>query len=286
MLKKKILWVTVCVSLFVNAAVFGAQLKDPKEIIEKAKARSLGLDSYSFSMYKEGWDFEMEKTAESTKQLTGEAKGSFIAKKYADNVKSVDSGAKYMKYEMDYKFKKPFLVQMYVKKSDYLPSVLQQSTYTYRPDKDDKVFWVKAKYVPMGIKRGTDTVSGNFFYSTMHMNYMKMDNLMKEIKPVLEGIEKVKDKEAYKIVFNFPKDKKIKTAPVNYDKWGIPKPVQWRFKDEIDEFSRGNISKVVYFFDVETLDLVASDCFQANGEKYFHKEWTNIKTNNLTEDDF
>ncbi len=91
--------------LFVSAAVFGEQLKDPKEIIQKAKARSLGLDSYSFSMYKEGWDFEMEKTAESTKQLTGEAKDSFIAKKYADNVKSVDAGAKYTKYEIDFKFK-------------------------------------------------------------------------------------------------------------------------------------------------------------------------------------
>jgi hypothetical protein len=288
MLRKRALGMAVCLVLFVNVFAFSAtkQLTDPKDIIAKAKTRMLGLDSYSFDMIKEGWDFEMEKTAEQTRSLTGEAKDSFIAKKYANNVKNVDTKAKYMKYDISYKFKKPYLVQMFVKKSDYLPSVLQQSTYTYRPDQDDKVFYVKAKYVPLGIKRGTETVSGNYFYTTYPMNYMKMDSLMKTIKPVLEGTEKINGRDAYKIVFNFPKGKEVKTFPPNYDTWGIPKPVQWRFKDEIDEFSRGNISKVVYFFDVETLDLVASDCLQANGEKYFHKEWKNIKVNNLKESDF
>jgi hypothetical protein len=87
-------------------------------------------------------------------------------------------------------------------------------------------------------------------------------------------------------VFDFPKDKKIRTDPPNYDSWDIPKPVQWRFKDEIDEYSRGNISKVIYYFDVDTLNLVASDCLQANGKEYFHKEWRNWKVNELKESDF
>ena len=274
--------------LLVNALAWSAtkQLTDPKDIISKAKARMIGLDSYSFQMIKEGWDFEMDKTADQTKSLTGEAKGSFLAKKYADNVKSVDSKSKYMKYDITYKFKKPYLVQMFVKQSDYLPSVLQQSTYTYRPDKDDKVFYVKAKYVPLGIKRGTETVSGNYFYTTLPINYMKIDSLMKTVKPALEGTVKINGRDAYKIVFDFPKGKAIKCYPPNYDNWGIPKAVQWRFKEEIDEFSRGNISKLVYYFDVETLDLVASDLFQANGDKYFHKEWKDIKVNNLKESDF
>ncbi|MFA6448432.1 MAG: hypothetical protein WCX65_03100 [bacterium] len=287
MLRKRVIGVAVCLALFANVMAFGAaKLKDPVEIIKKAKARSLSLDSYSYNCVKEGWDFEMEKTAQATNSVSGEAKGSVIAKKFAGDVKEVKTEPKYMKYDVDFKFKKPYLVQMFIKQSDYLPSVLQKSTMTFNPLKDENNFYVKAKYVPLGIKRGTDSVSGNYFYSTMHMNYMKIDNLMKNMKPVLAGIEKINGRDAYKIVFNFPKDKKIKPSPVNYDTWGVPKQVVWRFKDEIDEFSRGNISKVVYFFDVDTLDMVASDCLQANGEKYFHKEWRDFKVNNLKESDF
>lgn len=286
MRRRSVLWVLVCVAFFASAALGAGELKDPKQIIAKSKEKTLSYDSYSFTFIKQGWDFEMEKTAEQTKALSGEASKSVLTKKFTGDVDKVDTKAKYMKYNCDVKFKKPYLESMYIRQSDYLPSVLQQSTMTYRPDKDDKVFYVKAKYVPMGIKRGTETTSGNFFYSTMPMNYMKIDSLMKNIKPVLAGIEKIDGKDAYKIVFDFPKDKKIKTDPVNYDTWGIPKPVQWRFKDEIDEYSRGNISKVIYYFDVETLNMVQSDCLQANGKEYFHKEWKNWKVNNLKESDF
>jgi hypothetical protein len=287
MLKKRVLGVAACLVMFANVYAFGAaKLKDPVEIIKKAKAHVMSLDSYSFNMVKDGWDFEMEKTAEATNSVSGEAKNNVFAKKYTKDVKSVDVKPKFMKYNINFKFMKPYLVQMFIKQSDYLPSMLQQSTMTYNPNKDDKVFYVKAKYVPMGIKRGTETVSGNFFYTTYDINYMKMESLMKTIKPVLEGTVKVNGREAYKIVFNFPKDKKIKNYPPNYSEWGVPKPTQWRFDAEIDEFSRGNISKLVNYFDVETLDLVQSDCFQANGESYFHKEWKDIKVNNLKESDF
>jgi hypothetical protein len=289
MMRKMMKAAVVCVAMVMCVSAMAQQLKDPKQIIAKAKDRAMGLDSYSFTVTKEGWDFEMEKTAEATQSVAGEAKNSPIAGKYADKVGKVDaSKPKWMTYESKYKFMKPYLVQMEIIKSDYVPSMLQGAVMTYRPDKIKKgnYFYVKPKVSPIGIKRGTDTVSGNFFYSTWHINYMKMEILEKQIAPKLEGTAKVEGRDAYKITFNFPKNKQIETYPVDLNAWGIPEPVQWRFKDEIAEFSRGNISKAVFYFDVKTLDLVQSDVFQANGESYYHRVWKDIKVNSLTKDDF
>jgi hypothetical protein len=289
MFRKRISIVAVFVVAALCVTALGQQIKDPKQIISKARERLLGLESYSYTIYKEGWDFEMEKTAEATKDVAGDAKSNPIAGKYADKVGEVDaSKPKWMTYDSDYKFMKPYLVQMTINKSDYVPSMLQGATMTYRPDKIKKgnYFYVKPKISPIGIKRGTETVSGNFFYSTWYINYMKLDMLVKQFPPKLEGTKKIEGRDAYQIVFAIPKGKKIETYPVDYNAWGIPEPIQWRFKDEIGEFSRGNISKIIYFFDVKTLDLVCTDVYQANGEVYYHRVWRNIKVNNLTKDDF
>lgn len=289
MTRKVLKAAAVCVAMALCVTAPGQQLKDPKQIIAKAKERAMGLESYSFTVYKEGWDFNMEKTAEATESVAGEAKNNPVAGKYADKVDKVDaSKPKWMTYESNHKYTKPYLLKMEIIKSDYVPAMLQGAVMTYRPDKIKKgnYFYVKPKISPIGIKRGTETVSGNFFYSTWHINYMKIEMLAKQIEPKLEGIAKSEGRDAYKIVFDFPQNKKIETYPVDYNAWGIPEPVQWRFRDEIGEFSRGNISKAVFYFDVKTLDMLQSDVFQANGEIYYHRVWKDIKVNHLTKDDF
>ncbi|HOX27907.1 MAG TPA: hypothetical protein PLQ76_02000 [bacterium] len=277
----------VIVAVFAGVSAKSAALKDPKAIIKKAKDRALSLNSYSYTYIKEGWDFEMDKTAEQTKSVAGDVAKNPLAKKYSNQVNEVDtSKAKFMKYNVDIKFMKPYSVQMKITQSDYVPSLLKDAVLTFRSDKDDKVFYVKPRISPLGIKRAIDSASGNFLYTPLFINFMKIDGLMKDAAPVLEGTAKVDGRNAYKIAFNFPGAKDPKRHPVDYDKWNIPKSVQWKYKEEIDEFARGNVGKVVYFFDVDTFDLLRSDCLQKNGKEYFHKEWKNFKTNNLSESDF
>jgi len=285
---KKALSAAIIAVMITSVAACAQKLTDPKEIIKKSKDKVMGYKSYSYVITSEGWDFDMEKTAEATKSLTGEASGNPLAKKYAGDVDQVDgSKPKWMTFQSEYEFMKPFLVQMLIVRSDYVPDMLQGATMTYRPDKKKgKSWYIKPKVSPVGIPRGTETESGNFFYSTMHVNYMKMEFVMQDRSPVLEGIEKVNGKDAYKVTFDLLKPGLPKNPRVNYDAWGLPEQTRWVFDKNMDEFSDGHSAKVSYFFDVATLYLVKLETTQKSGELHYRKVWSDWKTNHLTPKDF
>jgi hypothetical protein len=193
----------------------------------------------------------------------------------------------YRRYECVYKFKKPYLLQMHVIMSDYVPKIIYGSIMTYRPDKDPEVFWFKPKISPMAIKRPIDSESGDLLYSVIMLNYAIMDAMSKDVKPVFKGVAKVGDRDAYMVEFSLDKaKKKYKARPVDFKKWGIPKEAQKKFGDEVTGYTTNTENRLVFYFDKDTMLITQRDSYDMDNKLLSKKVWRDIKVNELTEKDF
>lgn len=281
----------VLMSLVFALSARAADLKDPNEIIKKSWAKISSLNSYSYSIWAEGWETNMADIQKRNQSAAGEAASKFggRAAASAKEVTADPNKWKYMKYHTTMKFMKPYLLQMNVVQSDYVPKVIYGSLMTYRPDQDPNVFWIKLRFSPIALKRDIKSESGNILYSTVNMQFIMMDGLGQDTKPVLRGIEKVQGHDAYAVAFEFKKGQLPKKHPVNFNKWGsaIPKQVRFALEKESNFYpDLKDVSRVVYFFDKETLWLVGTEYYNVDGKKIFRKEWRDIKENSLSDRDF
>jgi len=276
------------------AGARGADLKDAKQIIKKSEAYALSIDSYSYLVKGEGWDLNAAETAKRTSVVAGEASQKFGAvkdlagdiKKDADNDKG-KSEPVFKRYKVLYKFKKPYLLQMNVIMSEYVPKIIYGSLMTYRPDNDPEVFWFKPKISPMAIKRPINSESGDMLYAVMSLNYAMIEAMSKDAKPVFKGIAKVNDRDAYKVEFVFDMEKKKhKPYAVNFKKFGIPKEAQKKYEDEVNGYENDPTKSVMFYFDKETLLITQRETFDEEGKLLGRKIWSDIKVNELTEKDF
>ncbi len=274
--------------LAMAVTVHCADLKNPAEILKKNKARVLGLQSYSYTLVSKGWDFELDKTADATKSLTGEAKDNMLTKRFTKDVDTDKLGEpKIMKYKIDYQFMKPFYLKMKIVQSDYVPSIIIGSVMTYNPKKNPDKFTIAAKLVGIGIPRDITSESGNFTHAHFITDLVQIDNLSKDSKPILEGMETVNGRKAYKIAFKFDKKNRPKEHKVDMKAWGIPKEIQPKIKDELNAYAHDKqLGKIVYYIDAQTFDFIAKQSYLLDGKEYFRKEWQNLKTNQLSEKDF
>jgi hypothetical protein len=265
-----------------------ADLKDPLDIIAKSKAKTMGLKSYSYRIVAEGWDMNVAETMKKTQALAGEASSKFGSKATgaAKEVAAKDTKPQYKKYNVSYKFMKPFLLQMFLTQSDYVPKILYSSLMTYRPDQDKSVWWFKLRFSPVALKRDIKSESGNFLYSGMLIHFIQMEMLGKDTKPVLQGVKKVGGRDCYVVAFVFDKKKQPKAHPVDYNKWGIPKEVRYKFQDEAPYYTKHSTGKVVYYIDKATMLISRVEDYGVDGKKLYTKEFRDFKTNNLTEKDF
>jgi len=293
---KKCILKSVAVFLLVcgfGAAARCADLKDPKVIIKKSQDYVLSADSFSYAIKGEGWDLNAADTAKRTSVVAGEAASKFKAvsnlakdvKEDADKDKEKPQ-VEYKRYHCEYKFKKPYLLQMHVIMSEYVPKLIWDSLMTYRPDKDPAVFWFKPKISPFAIKRAIDSESGDFLYAVMVINYAMMDAMSKDTKPVFKGTAKVGDKDTYVIEFAFDRSKKFKPENVDFKKWGIPKEAQKKFGDEVNAYKTSTESRVVFYFDKETLLILQRESYDMENKLLGKKVWYDIKVNTLSENDF
>lgn len=289
MLKRTTIVITLLMAVCVSA--FAGDLTNPKEIIKKSTDRMLAMKNFGFVIEKEGWDFNMEKTAEATKSLTGEASGSRLTKNLVKDVDQVDSTApKWMTYKSEYKWAKPWVLWMKITQSDYVPSMLINGIMRYNYVKNKKNWSIKTPVVIVGIPRGIDTESGNFLFAGWHLNYMFLNNLAKDVEPVLEGKVKMDGKDVYKIGFHFSDAAKAKSHAKDTDfaAYGVPKELKFKYDAEIDWFvdEAARYKDVYYYIDAKTLDMVGEEVIQKNGELYYKKIWKNIRVDSLDKDEF
>lgn len=280
-----LLIVSICVS------VFAGELTDPKEIIKKSTDRMVGMKTFGFVIEKEGWDFNMAETAEATKSLTGEASNSRLTKNLAKDVDQIDSTApKWMTYKSEYRWAKPWVLWMKITQSDYVPDLLINGIMRYNYVKNKKKWSIKTPIVIVGIPREINSESGNFLYAGWHLNYMFLNNLAKDVDPVLEGKVKMDGKDVYKIGYHFTDTVKPKSHKKDTDfaSYGVPKEMNFKYDEEIEWFfdEGARLKDVYYYIDAKTLDMVAEEVMQPSGELYYRKIWKDIRVDNLDKDEF
>ena len=281
----------VITALFCAAPVC-ADLKDPNQIIQKSQDYALSLDSYSYHIFGEGWDMNPEENAKRTAVTAGDTLKQFkqVEGIAGDIKKDAESGKNdkpvYRKYECEFKFKKPYLLQMLAIMSDYIPKIIYGSLMTYRPDKNPKVWWFKPKAIPVAVKRDINSESGDFLYSVITINYAIIEAVGAYIKPVLKGVSKMGGRDAYMIEFKFEKGKKYNPVKVDFKKWGIPKEAQKQFEKEVNGSLTGPKGKLVFYFDKQSMLIIARETFDFDGKRLSVKQWKDIKVNHLTEKDF
>jgi hypothetical protein len=280
------------------ACVHAADLKDPNEIIKKSQTYALSLDSYSFVVRGEGWDLNPEANAKRQSAAAGAAGKKFgSVKSLAGDIKKdadknqANTKPIYRRYECVYKFKKPYLLQMHVNMSDYVPKIIYGSNMTYRPDQDPKVWWFKPRISPIAISRPIDSESGDMLYSVLVLNNAMIEAMSKDAKPVFKGTAKVADKvgdrDAYVVEFFFDKaKKKLKPHAVDVKKWGIAADAQKKFADEVNGYVFDTVNRIVFYFDKNSLLVIQRESYGMDNKMINRKVWREIKVNNLTEKDF
>lgn len=277
------------------AAAQGADLKDPKQIVQKSEDYMLSLNSYSYTVNAEGWDTnpgESAKRVSSTADSAGKQFGNVaVVTKEANNAKK-DAGKTdtskwvYKKYNVENRFMKPYLIRSFVVMSEYTPEIIWGSVLTYRPDKNPKVFWIKPKISPTPIKRDITTESGKLPAVNLYLEYAILDGLGKSLKPALKGSKKIAGADNYMVEWVIPKGK-LKAPAVDFKKWGTPKEGQKDFTDEVGKyFTDKNIARTVYYFDKKSFLPLMREDYQTNGKLLRRLLWTKISVNNLTVKDF
>ncbi len=113
-----------------------------------------------------------------------------------------------------------------------------------------------------------------------------MDAMSKDTKPVFKGTAKVDNKDTYVVEFPFDKSKKFKPQTVDFKKWGIPKVAQKKFSDEVNAYKTSTESKVVLYFDKDTLLILQRESYDMENKLLGKKVWYDIKVNTLSENDF
>jgi hypothetical protein len=267
----------------------GTVLNDPKEIIMQSREYALSLDSYRYIV--EG-DICGVDTAEKAKRMAsmdfsagGDNKKNNDDENASKNSVSNVKESVCMHFLMEYKFKKPYLLQMRIIKAENVPKMFYGSKITYRPDKDPDVLWLKPRISPITVKRNATGESGALFYSTMNVLYDQMEILNDNGQPILKGLKKVRGRDTYIIEWQFPEEKKIETSPINFEKTGVPKVARNKYTDEVNALF-GQARKIIYYFDKDTMLIVAREVFDYDGKLFDKKEWRDIEVNNLSEKDF
>jgi len=258
------------------------KIKDPEELFKKVVSTYQALKSYEFVNYKKGYDtFSKERETE-TKGTYGEV-GKKIGKKVEMNEVSQKPQIKEGVYEV--RFKKPFLLQMKIIKSDFCPSVVYGTVITYRPDKDPNVWWAKLKYMPVAMKRSVKKDdSGGFFsmgwaFSIINMHNQKKNGIMK-----IKGMEKVQGRDCYLLEFTFD-PKRVKPYQPNLKEWGVPAALESELNNTIRGLKKQKTSSVKYWIDAQRFLILKSEEY-VRGKFHWQDEYRDIKLNHLSAEDF
>ncbi len=270
------------------------ELPKPEQLLKELNTALKNIESYSYTIYQEGWDVftkESEKKAREEYSKEAEKKYSKAADKYRDTAESQLPEEKekpiFKKSIMEYKFMKPYLLQMTVIDSDYVPDFLNNSKLTYRPDNDPKVVWFKFKYLPFALKRDVEGEYGSFFTANWQIALMILDYYSKNAEIKVEGIEDYKGNEAYKVVFTFnvKTEADVKKYEIDYKKWGIPIETKYKVDKTLEVLPRQKFSSITYWIDVKRKIILGRE--EYIGGKLHWREWyENIKLNHLTKKDF
>ncbi|MEW5946887.1 MAG: hypothetical protein AB1742_11885 [bacterium] len=261
-----------------------------EDILARAFEKHRKIQSYSFVDYKMGYDTfvkekEKEVRADAERSVPGSLKDR-LEKEAGEESVLDDTDPSLKKGKNVYKFMKPFLCQLEVLESDFVPAMLIRTRQTYRPDKNPDVYYLKLRFSPVAVRRdihnaeASSLINSSWAVNLILMDYYRLNGTMK-----FEGERKFHDREAYVISFGFGKN--LVPAPYEPDleKWGVPNALGFRVKEAVGVLEKEKFSRVDFWIDERDSVIVRRDEF-IGGRFHWRDEFHDIKLNHLTEKDF
>jgi len=254
-----------------------------EEVMKKAEAAYMGLKSYSYTTNKEGLDTfakkQAEKMQDANKSLADSAGVEVEEKK--------TTGADKMTYAMyNVKFAKPYILQMQILRLDLAPDLVIKGKMTYNSAKDPKSWYAKLELTPAPLKRSVkkDDASG-FLTMGWSTTLLDMQNFAANGKAKYVGEEKALGQACHVIEISFGDWSKFKPITPDWKKWQIPADIQHLVKENLADPKEKKYSKVKYWISKKENFIIQVEKFR-NGKFYWRDNFTKIKTNHLTKEDF
>jgi len=298
MLKKlNILTTAVLVALSIAFCANGATVKtapakktiapvpadnQAKDVLNKLIASIKSLESYKFTAFLEGMDTF---TKDRQKDMVGDYKS--LAKKTNTSVE-VEEKAQMKRGLYEVKFMKPYLNQMKVVKSDFVPKLIYGTLITYRADKDPEVWWAKPKISPIAIKRSVEkddsagAITMNWYNVLLHLMYYST-NADLSLQP--ETVYEERPCYVLRVTFDWNKRPKWNHKKPDFAEFGIPGPIQEVLWKDMLEIERQKFTYIDYFIDKERLIPLKTEEY-VEGKFHWRTMFRDIAIGGLTADDF
>jgi hypothetical protein len=252
------------------------------QIYDKLLKTYESVDSHSYTWLAEGMDTF---TKDRQKEMTGNYES--MAKK-AGVTNEVEEKAKLVRGKYEIKFKKPYLQQMKVIKSDFTPSIIWGTLITYRSDKVKEDWWAKPKISPVAIKRSVKdddaggALTANWTVALLYMQYYK-GNAELSRQPDAE----VMGRPCYVIRYTFDWEKRPKFNRVKppFSKYSVPGPIEAVIWNDMIGIEKQRNSHNDYFIDKEKFWLLKIEEF-VGGKFHWRNTFADLEVDKLTDKDF
>ncbi|MFA6448685.1 MAG: hypothetical protein WCX65_04385 [bacterium] len=260
-------------------------------LIGKVRDANASLKSYSFSIHRLDLadKFVLKRNEEGLKSFKAILdKLSFLTRQSGE----VSEGVKgYKEGISDVLFIKPYTIQYYMEKSDFVPSFLQRAKVIYRPDINSEEIFLKEPYMGMLIRKDAESESASVLIQNWTYELMELDCAIAN-----GGVARVAGagvyggKPAYMLDVTLKKGKipwavgcggANKDVPQNA--YGQISREMQMIADRIDEFGKDS-GRTRYWIDAESNLIVRKEVTfgKTAAIKY---EITNIKLNSVKPED-
>jgi len=188
-------------------------------------------------------------------------------------------------FEVNIKFMKPYLFQARLIRSNFGP---EGAEMTYRPDKDNGVFYVKMKKMPFAVKRKLEKEkSGKLLVMTFSVALSTLSYYADAGSTIsIPGMTEINGNKCYILRVNIGKQSKHPLNRNNIDsKLGIPDPIKEIVLENIGDRDRNGITRIDYFIKADAFLPVLIEEY-AGDELHTRVKFEDISLNNIKMDEF
>lgn len=262
---------------------------EARQLLDKLVGNYLAnIDSHKYMWYSAGDDrFSKERQ----KSMSG-SYGDMAKEKGAD-VGEVSDKPEIKRGLYEIEFMKPYLVQMKVVRSDFIPKAVRAFVFgtlvTYRSDKLRDVWWAKLKFSPFAWKKSVEkddaggALKSGWTGSLLHLLYFADNASELSVQPDAEFDGK--KCKVLRLSFDWEKNPEWNHKKPPFDKFQVPEQIEKIIWEGMLEIEQQKFEYIDHFIDAEKNILLKIEEY-IDGKLHWRNSFTDIEINTLTEKDF
>ncbi|MFH1539158.1 MAG: hypothetical protein ABIH66_09380 [bacterium] len=246
------------------------------------------IDSHKYNWHAYGNDrFSKERQ----KNISGNYES--MAKKKGAEVEAVSEEPEIKRGLYEIEFMKPYLVQMKVVKSDFIPKAVRSFVFgtlvTYRSDKLVDVWWAKLKFSPIALKKSVEkddaggALTSGWTNALLNLIYFSGNAAGLSMQPDAEFDGR--NCKVLRLTFDWEKTPEWNHEKPPFDKFQAPEQIEKIIWDGMLEVEQQKFDYIDYFIDAEKNILLKIEEY-IDGKLHWRNSFTDIELNTLTEEDF